>query len=194
MQVTDQSLHLGGLKDPSMRIPQVHRQLQFSYQVTCYMWTSLNGLKYSRDKEGAEAETETSVDQLCTSDWRYKRLITKLSSKNYMSSNFFLTKKCQAGIYCSMMRVIWRWETLGWASFLSLWEQMKRLCMRWLARQDPVSKFSNLECLSTEYDQSTIKWFLYPGFNGRKVVQLRFTLNRNTTSSEMFLISKLLLK
>lgn len=89
MQVTAQSLHLGGLKDPSMRIPQVHRKIQFSYQVTCYMWTSLNGLKYSRDKEGAEAET---VDQLCTSDWEYKRLITKLSSKNYMLSNFFWPK------------------------------------------------------------------------------------------------------
>lgn len=60
--------HLGGLKDPSTRIPQVHRQIQFSHQVTCYMWTSLNGLKYSRDNAGAETETEISVDQLCTSD------------------------------------------------------------------------------------------------------------------------------
>lgn len=57
-----------------------------------------------------------------------------------------------------------------------------------------MSKFSNLECLSTEYDESTIKWFLYPGFNGREVVQLRFPLNRNMTLSEMFLISKFLLK
>lgn len=41
-----------------------------------------------------------------------------------------------------------------------------------------MSKCSNLEYLSTEYDQSTIKWFLYPGIDGRDVVQLRFPLNR----------------
>lgn len=53
-----------------------------------------------------------------------------------------------------------------------------------------MSKLTNLECLSTEYDQSTIKWFLYPGFDGREVVQLAFPVNRNIMSSEMFMISK----
>lgn len=53
-----------------------------------------------------------------------------------------------------------------------------------------MSKFTNLECLSTEYDQSTMKWFLYPGFDGREVVQLTFPVNTNTMSSEMLLISK----